>query len=110
MANKYFRKYNIPSAATETTFYTVPAANTAVISSLRITNGNANNATIIVSVYALGGATEYFVLKGYNLPTNATMDVFSGVPLILEATDVLKIESSVATVHFYLSYLEMDRN
>jgi hypothetical protein len=110
MANKYFRKYSIPSATTETTLYTVPDANTAVVSSLRITNGNASNATVTVSVYALGEATEYFVLKGYSLPTNATMDVFSGVPLVLEATDVLKIESSVATVHFYLSYLEMDRN
>lgn len=110
MANKYFRKYVIPSATTETDLYTVPAANTAILSSLRVTNGNSNSATLTVSVFALGGATEYFVLKGYSLPTNATMDVFSGVPLVLEATDVLKVESSVATVHFYLSYLEMDRN
>ena len=110
MANKYFRKYLIPSATTETAIYTVPDANTAVVSSLRITNANANNATITVSVYALGGATEYFVLNGNSLPSNATFDTFSGVPLILEATAVLKVESSVATVHFYLSYLEMDRN
>lgn len=110
MANKYLRKYVIPSATTETELYTVPAANTAVASSLRITNGNANNATITVSVYPLGGATEYFLLKSYSLPTNATMDALSGVSLVLEASDVLKIESSVATVHFYLSYLEMDRN
>jgi hypothetical protein len=110
MANKYLRKYVIPSANTETTLYTVPAGNTAVVSSLRVTNANASNATITVSVFPLGGATEYFVLTGYSLPTNATMDTFSGVPLVLEATDVLKVESSVATVTFYLSYLEMDRN
>ena len=110
MANKYLRKYVIPSATTETALYTVPAANTAVVSSLRITNGNANNATITVSVYPLGGGTEYFLLKGYSLPANATMDALSGVSLVLEASDVLKIEASVTTVHFYLSYLEMDRN
>lgn len=110
MANKYLRKYLIPNAASEADLYTVPAANTAVISSLRITNANANNATITVSVYPLGGATEYFLLKGYSLPANATMDALSGVSLVLEASDVLKIESSVTTVHFYLSYLEMDRN
>lgn len=110
MANKYLRKYVIPSATTETTLYTVPAANTAVVSSLRITNGNASNATITVSVYPLGGGTEYFLLKGYSLPANATMDALSGVSLVLEASDVLKIEASVTTVHFYLSYLEMDRN
>lgn len=110
MANKYLRKYVIPSATTETTLYTVPAANTSIVSSLRITNGNASNATITVSVFPLGGGTEYFLLKDYSLPVNATMDALSGVSLVLEASDVLKIESSVATVHFYLSYLEMDRN
>lgn len=110
MANKYFRKYLVPSAASESEMYVVPDANTAIISSLRVTNANANNATITVSAYPSGGATEYFLLKGYSLPPNATMDVFSGVPLILEATDELKVEASVATVHFYLSYLEIDRN
>jgi hypothetical protein len=44
------------------------------------------------------------------LPTNATMDVFSGVPLNMEETDVLKVTSSVTTVDFVISYLEMDRN
>lgn len=110
MANKFLRKYLIPSATTETTLYTVPAANAAIISSLRVTNGNANNASLTVSVFPQGGATEYFLLKGYSLPPNATMDVFSGVSAVLEASDILKIEASVATVHFYLSYLEIDRN
>jgi len=49
-------------------------------------------------------------LKTYQLPTNQTMDVFSGVPCILEATDVLKVTASVATVTFVLSYLETDRS
>ena len=110
MANKYFRKYNIPAATTETTIYTVPAANTAIVSSLRVTNANANNGSLTVVVYPLGGATAYYVLKDYVIPTNSTMDVFSGVPLVLEATDELAIEASVADVSVYLSYLEMDRN
>jgi hypothetical protein len=38
------------------------------------------------------------------------MDVFSGVPCILQAGDVLKVTASVADVDFYLSYLEMDRS
>ena len=109
MANKYLRKYLTPSAATETAIYTVPSANTSVVSSLRVTNENANQATLTVAVYPLGGGTPYYVLRSYALPTNQTMDVFSGVPLILEATDVLKVTASVASVDFYLSYLEMDR-
>jgi hypothetical protein len=35
--------------------------------------------------------------------------VFSGVPCVLEAADVIKVTSSQSTVDFYLSYLEMDR-
>lgn len=110
MANKYFRKYLTPSAATETTIYTVPAANTAVVSSLRATNENANSSNITVAVYPLGGATPYYILRTYALPTNQTMDVFSGVPCVLEATDVLKVTSSQSSVDFFLSYLEMDRS
>lgn len=110
MANKYFRKHMIPSPAAETDMYIVPDANTSILSSLRVTNANAAPASITVSVYPTGGGSEYYLLKGYSLPANATMDVFSGVSVILEATDELTIEASVASVHFYLSYLEMDRN
>jgi hypothetical protein len=110
MSNKYFRKPLIPDATTETTIYTVPAANTAVISSLRVTNTNASVAAISVNLFPLGVATAHSLLKTYQLPTSQTMDVFSGVPCILEATDVLKVTASVADVTFVLSYLETDRS
>jgi hypothetical protein len=110
MANKYLRKNLTPSAATETTIYTVPAANTAVVSSLRVTNRNASAAALSINVYPSGGATAFALLKTYLLPTNQTMDAFSGVPCILETGDVLKVTSSVATVDFHMSYLEVDRS
>lgn len=109
MANKYLRKNLTPSATTETTIYTVPAANTAVVSSLRVTNRNASAAALSINVYPSGGATAFALLKTYSLPTNQTMDVFSGVPCILETGDALKVTSSVATVDFHMSYLEIDR-
>ena len=110
MANKYFRKNLIPSATTETTIYTVPTANTAVIRSLRVTNANTSRGNVTVSQYNSGSGTENFLLKNYALPIDTTVDVFNGVPCVLEAGDALKVESSVASTHFYLSYLEMDRN
>ena len=109
MANKYLRLYLTPSAATETTIYTAPAANNAVLSSLRVTNDNASVGNISAAVYPAGGATPYKLLKTYALPTSQTMDVFSGVPCVLIAGDVLKVTASVADVDFYLSYLEIDR-
>ena len=110
MANKYLRKHLTPAAATETTIYTVPAANTAMVSSLRVTNRNASTTALSVNVYPSGGATAFALLKTYSLPTNQTMDVLSGVPCVMETGDILKVTSSAATVDFYLSYLEIDRN
>jgi len=108
MANKYFRKYSIPSAATETTIYTVPDANTAVLRSLRVTNGNASAADVTV-ICDIGG-TDVYLLKDYPISPDGTIDVFNGVPCIMEAADTLTVEASTTTVYFYLSYLESDRN
>jgi hypothetical protein len=110
LANKYLRKYVSPDANTETDLYAVPEANVAILSSLRITNGNSATAQLSVKVYPEGGSTGYFLLDTYALPVDGTMDVFSGVPCVLEAGDQLKIEASEADITFYLSYLEVDRN
>ena len=109
MANKYLRLFLTPSAATETTIYTAPAANNAVLSSLRVTNDNAGTANISAAIYPGGGATPYKLLRAYVLPPSQTMDILSGVPCVLIAGDVLKVTASVADVDFYLSYLEIDR-
>jgi predicted solute-binding protein len=108
MANKYFRQAFIPSAATETTIYTVPSASTGIARSLRITNANAARTTLTVTQYS--AAVAHYLLKSYTLAPNGTVDVFNGVPCVLEGDDILKVTSSAATVHFYLSYLEMDRS
>lgn len=109
MANKYLRKYLSPAAGMEEILYVVPDANTAIASSLRITNGNSTTTQLDVTVYPLSGPTGYKLLDTYALPVDATMDVFSGIPCILEAGDVLAVASTEADVTFYLSYLEMDR-
>jgi len=108
MANKYLRKYSIPSAATETTLYTVPDANTGILRSLRVTNAGSASALITVTQYT--GAEAHYLQKVRALPVNETFDVFNGIPCIVEAADIIKVTSSVAGVHFYLSYLEVDRN
>ncbi len=107
MSNKYFRDHLIPSAATATDLYTVPAANTAILRSLRVTNANASDTEVTVSQYE--GATQTYLLKDYPLSPDGTIDVFNGVPCVLEAGDKITVESSQSTVHFYLSYLEFDR-
>ena len=107
MANKYFRKPLIPSAATATDLYEVPAANSAIVRSLRVTNAGSGVAAITVT--HVGTGTTYYLQKDRSLTVNTTFDVFSGIPCALEAGDKLQVTASVAGVHFYLSYLEMDR-
>jgi hypothetical protein len=107
MANKYFRKPLIPSAATATDLYEVPAANAAVVRSLRVTNAGSGVASITVT--HVGTGTTYYLQKDRSLTVNTTFDVFNGIPCVMEAGDKLQVTSSIAGVHFYLSYLEMDR-
>lgn len=108
MANKYLRKYATPAAATATALYTVPAANSAVVRSLRVTNVGAGVASITIT--HTGTGTTYYLQKDRALSVNTTFDVFNGIPCVLETGDVLTITSSIAGVHFYLSYLEIDRS
>lgn len=110
MANKYFRKFVLPAASTETALYTVPAVNTAILRSLRVTNADSADATITITQYNAGDATPHYLLKSKALAVSATTDVFNGVPCVLEEGDVLKVTASVSLCHFYLSYLEIDRN
>jgi|TARA_R110000803_G_scaffold158323_2_gene222625 hypothetical protein len=110
MADKYYHQRLIPLAATETAIYTVPAANGAILKSLRVTNADASASDITVKQYDTAAGTAVFLYKEQSLAADATIDVFAGVPCILETGNVLKVLSSQANVSFYLSYLEVDRN
>ena len=110
MADKYLRQTLIPAAATETLIYTVPAANSAILRSLRVTNTDASSADITVTQYNVGVATANYLYKAQALAADATVDVFNSIPCILEEANVLKVTSSQAGTTFYLSYLEVDRN
>lgn len=110
MANKYLRKAAIPAANTVTSLYVVPAANVALLKSLRVTNNSGVRSSIFISQFSAGVATEHFLTNGFVLPSGASFDLFNGITCVLEAGDELKIKSIQANVTFYLSYLEVDRN
>lgn len=110
MAIKYLSQNLIPDAASEEDLYEVPAATTALVSSLRVTNANSTSAEITVNLYPGGGSTAHALLRTYSLPVRSTMDVFSGVTCVLETGDILKIEASEDDIVFHLSYMEVDRS
>jgi hypothetical protein len=110
MANKFFREYHESVATTAHTLYTVPDANVAILNSLRVTNANSTDALVSVVIYPLGGATGYHAMRNVFLPVNGTLDVFSGIPCVMQATDEIEVVADQDDVVFYLSYLEVDRN
>ena len=110
MADKYYRQASVPDAATETTIYTVPAANTAIIKSLRVTNAHGSGALVTVTQYDAGSVVAHYLYKEQTLAADATVDIFNGIPCILEEGNALTVTATENPVTFYLSYLEVDRN
>jgi hypothetical protein len=110
MGIKYLSEDLISTSASEADLYEVPAATTALLSSLRVTNANSMSAEITVNLYPAGGSTAHALLRTYSLPVRGTMDVFSGISCVLQAGDILKVEASEDDIVFHLSYMEVDRS
>jgi len=91
----------IPAANTDTTLYTVPAATSAVCSTLTICN---QGASTLVRV-AVRPAGESIAAKHYNvfdlgLNANDTLPLTLGITLA--ATDVVTVRAGTANVSFNL--------
>ena len=89
-------------ANTDTTLYTVPAANSAVASSMTICNLTINPAAYRVAVRPLGAtiANVHYVIYDNTLQSNDT--VFLTIGLSLATTDVVTVRSNIANISFHL--------
>ena len=110
MANKYERTRLIPTQNVTTTFYTVPVATATICRSLRIINTSSVRAEVSVTQVDSGSVTTITLLDQHIVPPKSEYDALNGVPLHLEAGDVLSVRSTASSTNFYLSYLEVDRN
>lgn len=92
-----------PSATTETTLYTVPAATTAVGSTLVVCNRSSSAAaTFRVSVSVGGGATanKDYLYYDFLIPPSDTLAATVG--LSAGAADVVRVYASTANLSFTL--------
>lgn len=91
-----------PSATTATDLYTVPAATSAVVSSLVVCNRGATQATFRVSSSVAGAATATKDYLYYDLliPPNETF--IATVGLTLAATDKVRVYASTANLSFQI--------
>jgi hypothetical protein len=91
-----------PSATTETALYTVPAATSAIASSIVVCNRSSVLSTFRVSVAVGGGATANKDYIYYDLPIGANDTFIATVGLTLAATDVVRVYASNTNLSFSL--------
>lgn len=90
-----------PAAATPTTLYTVPAATSAVISTLSIANLGVST-TYRVAARKAGAALASQHYQAYDVPLAANNSVMLTVGYTLAATDVVTVQSASGAVAFSL--------
>mgnify|MGYP003668672381 FL=1 len=93
------------SAGTPYVMYTVASSTTTVILGLVLTNLNTTSVTAeveLVSDTANRNGTNNvangtaFLVKDVNIPAGSSLEVLTGGKVVMETTDVLKIDCSVA--------------
>ena len=96
-----------PSATTATTLYTVPAATSAIVSSLTIANVSNVAVTYRVAVRPAGAtlANQHYLAYDAALPANDTTVLTAG--LTLATTDVVTVYASTGNVAFGLYGVEL---
>ena len=93
------------SAGTAYKMYTVAGSTTTVVLGLVLTNLNTTSVTAEVELVSdtgsRGGANNVangtsFLVKDVSIPAGSSLEVLTGGKVVLEATDELKIDCSVA--------------
>ena len=115
MANTFKVKTNdaMPSSAgTPLTLYTVPSSTTTVILGLMLCNVHTSQVTASVQLVSDTSDTEsnetVFLVKDAPVPAGSTLELLAGNKVVLQATDVMKIDCDVAAkIDATLSIMEI---
>ena len=103
MANTFKLKSNAnmpASAGTPLTLYTCPGSTTTVVLGLLLCNNDTSQRTVDVKIESDTNDTEtnetVFVTKDTPIPATSSLEIMAGNKIVLQATDVVKIDSDVA--------------
>ena len=106
MANSFINKKVDLTTTDNTTLYTVPAANTAVVKSLLVSEDAGSGTTITVTLVNSSGAI-FNLFKDKAIASKATTELLSQ-PLIMEESELLKVQAADANeLHVIASILEI---
>ena len=115
MANTFKIKTNdaMPtSAGTPLTLYTVPSSTTTIILGLMLCNVDTSQRLVDVHIESDTSDTEtnsnVHAIKDAPIPAGSTLEVMAGNKVVLQTTDVLKIDCDVAAkIDATLSIMEI---
>ena len=91
-----------PAATTETDLYTVPAATSAVASSVIVCNRSAVLSTFRISIAVGGAATANKDYIYYDLPIGANDTFIATIVVTLATTDKVRVYASNTNLSFSL--------
>ena len=100
------------SAGTPLTLYTVPSSKTAIVLGLMLCNIDTSQRTVDVQIVSDTSDTEtnetVKLLDNAPIPAGSSLEILSGNKVVLQTTDVLKIDCSVsAKIDATLSIMEI---
>jgi glucose-6-phosphate dehydrogenase assembly protein OpcA len=89
-----------PTAATLTTIYTVPAATSAIVSTITVCNRSATPTTFRIAIRPAGAAiaNQHYIAFDVAIGANEAMSFTLGVTLA--TTDVVSVFATLATLSF----------
>lgn len=97
MANTFKNSISGSIGVTETTVYTTPALVTTTVIGVSVANVETSNITVSVKVYDTSASKNVFLVKDALIPPQANLVLVGGEQkVVLESTDYLTLESSVA--------------
>lgn len=89
-----------PTINTDTTLYTVPAATSAVLSTINVCNQSATPITFRVAVRPAGASIAAQHYLAYDTPLSASDSIALTLGVTLAATDVVTVRANSASVSF----------
>ena len=106
MANSFINKKVDLTTTNLTTLYTVPAAKTAVVKSLLVSNDSGSGCNLDVTLVDASSAI-FSLFKSKTVATNTTTELLTH-PLVVHENEILKVQASDANeLHVIASVLEI---
>ena len=106
MANSFINKKVDLTTTNLTTLYTVPAAKTAVVKSILVSDDSGSGTTITVTLVD-SSSNIFSLFKTKTISGNATTELLSQ-PLVMEESEILKVQAGDANeLHVIASILEI---